>query len=67
MLNQLPSKIQELSQVCLELERIKINTEVEIEKAWINQKIRFCELGNRNDHNREFDLARHIRLVPPIQ
>ena len=66
VLDDLASDLPELSKVQIELEKLKI--EAQIELARINQETRFKELEaertRREKERNNFDLTKHIRLVP---
>ena len=66
ILDDLASDLPELSKAQIELEKLKI--EAQIELARINQETRFKELEEertrREKERNNFDLTKHIRLVP---
>ena len=66
VLDDLASDLPEISKAQIELEKLKI--EAQIELARINQETRFKELEEertrREKERNNFDLTKHIRLVP---
>ena len=70
ILDRLPTESTNLTAEQIELEKYKLQTRLELEKAKIEQEIRLreirlTEIRQEPDRNR-FDLAKQVRLVPKL-
>ena len=70
ILDRLPTESTNLTAEQIELEKYKLQTRLELEKAKMEQEIRLREIRlteiRREPDRKGFDLAKQVRLVPKI-